>query len=133
MRLVLSTKIVVAGLIVGIVTAGAATAASAAKAPTPTLAKANAAAAKEVFDTFPEFDPKLRQPGESAPTFRPGCRRLTKTTYRCDWNGTSGVYIASGTVRVTFARYGVDADLVPNWICAPRGELYKVGGVDLCP
>lgn len=102
--------------------------------PAGTLARANKAAAHEVYQTYFQFDPKLSQPGEAAPTFKAGCRRLTRTAFRCDWTGNApDYYTASGTVRVAFYRYGVDAILEPGSICNPQGYDYQQTGVSECP
>ena len=113
----------------------AASSASAAKPKLAgTLARANKAAAHAVYDTYFNLDPKLLQPGETPPTFHPGCRRLTLTMFRCDWSGNApSYYSAVGVVRVTFYRYGVDAILEPGSMCNPEGADYQQTGVSECP
>lgn len=112
----------------------AAPTASAAPKPAGTVARAKKAAAHEVYQAYFQLDPKLLQPGEAAPTFKAGCRRLTRTAFRCDWNGNApDYYTASGTVRVRFLRYGVDAVLEPGSICVPEGYDYEQTGVSMCP
>lgn len=124
------------GVAVAVVAAVSAGLASAAVKPKPagTVARADAAAARAVYDTFFQLDPKLDTPGQTPPTFHPGCRRLTRSMFRCDWTGDSpDYYSAAGTVRVTFYRYGVDAILEPGAICNPEGYDYQQTGVSECP
>lgn len=102
--------------------------------PAGTLARANKAAAHEVYQTYFDLDPRLVQPGETPPTFHPGCRRLTRIMFRCNWTGDApDFYSAAGTVRVAFYRYGVDAILEPGSICNPQGYDYQQTGVSECP
>lgn len=125
----------VATAILGVAAALALAPGAAAKPkPAGTLARANKVAAHEAYQTYFQFDPKLVQPGEMLPSFHPGCRRLTQTTFRCDWTGNApDHYSAAGTVRVRFLRYGVDAVLEPGSICNPEGYDYQQTGVSECP
>lgn len=98
-----------------------------------TVARADAAAAREVYQPFFELDPKLNTSG-SRITFKAGCRRLTARAFRCDWAGENpDYYSAAGTVRVTFKPFGVDAVLAAGSTCAPEGNVYDTTGLSECP
>ena len=85
------------------------------------VAKANAAALKEVSRTF------LLGKGNGK-FFKGNCTRQTARMFKCNWKihmtGEFG-YDATGTVRVTFNPYGVDATLAPGWQC--------YSAADMCP